>query len=242
MKYLKNYKIFESVNEDEIHSICKKYGIENYTINTDGNIDVDGNVDLYNKGLIKIPFNFNRVSGFFYCDNNQLTSLEGAPQSVGDFYCRYNKLTNLEGAPKEVGGGFYCRDNQLTSLEGAPQSIGGDFYCYNNKLTNLKGTPNSIGGKFYCSNNKLISLKGLEFKSFYHISLMNNPIYPIVKDWINKDNKEELIEYFVDMNIIQEGEDKPKLIMMRLEAFYEDMDLEIDIDFEEVKKYYEIIE
>jgi hypothetical protein len=44
------------------------------------------------------------------------------------------------------------------------------------------------------------------------------------------------------MDIIQEGEDKPKLIMMRLEAFYDDMNLEMDIDFDEVKKYYKIIE
>ena len=220
MIYLKGYKIFESVNEEEIHSICKEYGIQNYNINTDGTIDVDGNVDLYNKGLIKIPFNFNRVSGFFYCDNNQLTSLRGAPQSVGDFYCHNNQLTSLEGAPQSVRN-FVCYDNQLTSLEGAPQNFDGVFYCHNNKLTNLNG---------------------LEFKSFDEIYLENNPIYTIVKSWINNDNREDLIEYFVDMYIIQEGGDKPKLIMMRLESFYEDMELEMDIDFNEVKKYYEIIE
>jgi hypothetical protein len=82
----------------------------------------------------------------------------------------------------------------------------------------------------------------LEFKSFDEIYLENNPIYTIVKSWINNDNREDLIEYFVDMYIIQEGGDKPKLIMMRLESFYEDMELEMDIDFNEVKKYYEIIE
>jgi hypothetical protein len=83
-----------------------------------------------------------------------------------------------------------------------------------------------------------MSLNGLEFKSFKFIELEGNPIYSIVKDWINNDNKEELIEYFVDMNIIQDN----RLIMVRLEAFYEDMDLEMNIDFNKVKKYYEIIE
>jgi hypothetical protein len=39
------------------------------------------------------------------------------------------------------------------------------------------------------------------------------------------------------MNIIQDN----KLIMMRLEAFYEDMGLKMDINFNKVKKYYEII-
>ena len=221
MKYLKNYKIFESINEDEIHSICNKYNIENYTINSDGTIDVDGDVNLHNKGLTKLPLHFNRVSGDFNCYKNKLTDLEG-PQSVGgDFYCYGNKLTSLEGAPKSVGGDFLCRDNNLTSLEGVPQSVSGHFSCRDNNLT---------------------SLEGLEFKSFKRINLQNNPINEIVKDWINNDNSEDLIEYFVDMGIIQEGGDKPKLIIIRLEAFYEDMELEINIDFNEVKKYYEIIE
>ena len=222
MKYLKKYKIFESINEDEIHSICNKYNIQNYTINTDGTIDVEGSVYLSIKNLTKLPLNFNRVSG--------------------DFYCFTNYLTTLEGTPKEVGGNFNCHNNQLTTLEGAPQEVGGYFDCDNNQLTSLEGAPQEVGSAFYFHDNKLTNLNGLEFKSFGEIYLRDNPIYPIVKDWINKDNKEELIEYFVDMDIIQEGEDKPKLILMRLETFYEDMDLEMDIDFDEVKKYYEIIE
>lgn len=39
MKYLKRYN--ESLNESEIHQICEKYYIKNYTINEDGTIDVD---------------------------------------------------------------------------------------------------------------------------------------------------------------------------------------------------------
>lgn len=31
-------------SKKDIHSICKKYGIKNYSINEDGSIDVDGNV------------------------------------------------------------------------------------------------------------------------------------------------------------------------------------------------------
>ncbi len=36
MKYLKLFESFEDIDE-----ICKKYSIENYTINTDGSIDVN---------------------------------------------------------------------------------------------------------------------------------------------------------------------------------------------------------
>jgi len=100
--------------------------------------------------------------GNFDCDNNQLTSLEGAPSSVcGNFACSYNQLTSLEGAPASVGGGFSCSYNQLTSLEGAPSSVGGSFSCHNNELTSLEGSPASVGGYFVCSKNKLTSLKDI---------------------------------------------------------------------------------
>ncbi|MFA5754675.1 MAG: hypothetical protein WC905_05030, partial [Patescibacteria group bacterium] len=59
----------------------------------------------------------------------------------GDFYCNNNQLTSLQGAPESVGGDFYCSSNQLTSLQGAPESVGGDFYCYQNHLTSLQGAP-----------------------------------------------------------------------------------------------------
>ena len=53
---------------------------------------------------------------------------------TGYFYCNNNNLTSLEGAPKEVGGGFYCSSNNLTSLEGAPKKVGGSFNCYGNPV------------------------------------------------------------------------------------------------------------
>ena len=112
MKYLKLFESFE-----DIKSICKKYGIENYTINDDGSIDVDGDVNLYESGLSKIPFKFRNVSGYFYCS--------------------YNKITSLEGYPTSVGGHFNCSNNQITSLEGCPESVGGDFICNGNTISEI---------------------------------------------------------------------------------------------------------
>ena len=131
MKYL---KLFEDYKD--IDAICQEYYIENYTINEDGTIDVGGDVFLQVKN--KLPLKFNRVSGNFYCNDNKLVSLEGAPRDLGgDFYCRYNQLTTLEGAPKEIGGDFYCEGNNLTTLEGAPKKISGNFYCSDNPLPQL---------------------------------------------------------------------------------------------------------
>ena len=102
-----------------------------------------------------------KVRDDFRCDNNQLTSLEGAPQKIErNFDCENNQLTSLEGAPREVGAGFSCTNNQLTSLEGAPQEVGGDFSCMNNALTSLEGAPQIVGADFLCSGNQLSSLEG----------------------------------------------------------------------------------
>lgn len=43
------------MSEEEIYKICIEYNITNYTINTDGSIDVNNNVKLSHKNLNKIP-------------------------------------------------------------------------------------------------------------------------------------------------------------------------------------------
>ena len=190
---MKHLKIFENFNSDEeIHDICKKYNIQNYTINPDGSIDVDDSVSLSDKSLAKIPLNFGRVSGDFYCDNNQLTSLEGAPTQVGEgFYCYSNELNSLEFAPTSVGDYFDCSHNQLTSLEFAPTQVGGSFNCMYNQLTSLEGAPTQIGGEFYCHAN---------------------PVYEVYKLFIDIDK----IELLNDYDIFREVDGKPAIILDRL--------------------------
>ncbi|MEG7685949.1 hypothetical protein, partial [Listeria monocytogenes] len=76
------------MSNSKINSICKKYNIENYVINSNGSIDVGDDVLIYNKGLTKLPLKFNRVDGEFNCSYNQLTTLEGCPNYVGcNFFC-----------------------------------------------------------------------------------------------------------------------------------------------------------
>ena len=133
MKHLKSYKIFENIQTDEeIHELCRKYRIKNYTINEDKSIDVDGNVRLVGERLHKLPLNFRNISGNFFCGSNNLTTLEGVPETVGGhFSCSNNKLTTLGGAPRRVGGNFICIDNKnLMSLEGITPTIHGYLYCY----------------------------------------------------------------------------------------------------------------
>jgi hypothetical protein len=166
MRYLKTYRVFESAGPGltpEQEKFLNKYTEGRWKYNpATGLVDVEGDFDCSSERLKTLSgVKFGKVSGYFYCQRNKLTSLEGAPQEVGgDFDCSNNQLTSLEGAPQEVGRNFYCSYNQLTSLEGAPQEVGVDFYCQRNKLTSLEGAPQEVGRNFYCSGNKLTSLEG----------------------------------------------------------------------------------
>jgi hypothetical protein len=123
--------------KDQIDLICSQYSIEDYTINSDGSIDVDGDVALQEEELSVIPLKFGKVTGNFNCLGNYLTSLDGCPVTVGgDFGCGYNGLTSLDGAPHSVGGDFYCNYNDLTSTYSGDTDIeiSGIVRCADNSL------------------------------------------------------------------------------------------------------------
>ena len=166
MKHVKLYEAFSTSTpptEEQIEWLneCTR-GSWNLNHAT-GLIDVDGDFSCVQQDLTDFKgVRFGYVKGGFYCNNNLLTSLVGAPQKVGEcFYCDNNQLTSLVGAPQTVNESFYCYNNDLTSLEGAPQKVVGEnFYCQNNQLTSLKGAPQKVGLYFRCDNNELTSLEG----------------------------------------------------------------------------------
>lgn len=174
MRYLKH------ISEARANDLYKKYGIEKYTMNNDGSIDVDDDVNLTDLRLTKIPLKFGKVSGSFHCDDNyKLYSLKGCPYHVGGgFFCTDTNLTSLEGCPDYVGGSFYCSYNGLVSLEGGPDRVGGSFYCNDNKLTSLEGFPTNLGGDFKCENNPVFQLWKL-FEDKNKVDLFND--YDIVR-------------------------------------------------------------
>lgn len=80
---------------------CDRHKIENYLINDDLTVDIDGDVNLRSKGLSKIPIKFNNVTGSFDCSENYvLHSLKNCPATLGGvFDCSRTPITTLEGAP-----------------------------------------------------------------------------------------------------------------------------------------------
>ena len=101
MKYLKTYRVFEAepasiaLTEDQKVWLDEcTTGIWNLNSST-GLVDVDGDFDCCSQGLKELKgVKFGKVSGNFFCDRNQLTTLVGAP--------------------KTVGGGFFCRENPVS--------------------------------------------------------------------------------------------------------------------------------
>ena len=163
---MKLHEIAANAQHTTINKVLDNLNIKNYTIQPDGTVDVNGNVDLGDVDLREFsgtifPVKFGKVSGGFYCSGTNITSLDGAPTSVGgNFYCSYTNITSLDGAPTSVGGNFDCNDTRITSLDGAPNSVGGDFNCSYTYITSLDGAPTSVGGDFNCSHTNITSLIG----------------------------------------------------------------------------------
>ena len=151
MKYLKLYESFK--DNSELIKQLEEFGIENYTINSDGTIDVDGDVNLHRRDLCKLPFKFGKISGYFTCSDNNLTKLEGCPKEVGNYFdCNNNQLKDLIGGPQEVGSNYGCYSNQLETLEGCAGDIGGFLNCEHNNLEMLDCS-SVINGNIYCGYN-----------------------------------------------------------------------------------------
>jgi len=172
--------VLEQDRDEFLEQLKAQKRIGNYTVRPDGIVDVNGNVDISDMNLTKIPVKFGIVTGYFSCYNNQLTTLQGAPEEVGEWYggsfdCSNNKLTSLEGCPKEVKGDFDCSYNHLISLEGCPKEVKGDFNCFHNQLTSLEGAPEEVDGSFACTHNLLTSLIGCPEEVGY-VYCDNNPV------------------------------------------------------------------
>jgi len=220
---IKNWNLFKKSidNEWEIHKICKKYGIKNYTINDDLSIDVDGDVDLYGKNLDKIPLKFNNVNGYFNISTNNLTSLEFCPKFIDrSFYCDSNNLTSLEFCPKVVKGDFNCDYNQIKYLNFVPERVDGYFSILNNYLTSLENLPKSIGGDIYCQYNKIWIFRGIPDSFRGNLYCDGNPIWNI---W-NLFKSPKDIEFLNDCHVLREPEspeDLPIVVLERLNFFLE---------------------
>lgn len=120
--------------------LCRKYGIENYTINKDNSINVQGDLYLRGYSFKKLPIKFNSISGNFDCSNNQLTSFENFPKEVGrSLYVNNNKIESLTGLPMVSifrRGIIDISHNNIKSFEGIT-SICGSIHIEHNPISKI---------------------------------------------------------------------------------------------------------
>ena len=113
MKHVKLFEDFssqETLTEDQ-RSWLDKCATRGWKLNSStGLVDVDGDFNCVQQNLTDFKgVAFGQVKGYFDCRVNRLTSLVGAPLTVGmDFVCNNNRLTDLKGAPQTVGMNFIC--------------------------------------------------------------------------------------------------------------------------------------
>ena len=150
--------------KEEIEAWLNQYNVKNYELIEDDTygyvVNVNDNVNLSSKKLKNIEVKFNKVKNFF-CDDNELESLQGCPEIVEkNFTCSNNKLITLEDCPKTIERDFYCDRNKITSLKGCPKIVKGYFNCEKNYLKSLKDGP-EIVGKYNFTEKYIDSLDGL---------------------------------------------------------------------------------
>ena len=149
MRYLRDYKLFERRGglTDEQRKFLDKNTSGRWSVNNEGLVNIKGDFWCEEQGLEDfLGIRFGKVSGRFWCHNNQLRTLDGAPREVGrNFRCHGNQLRTLEGSPRKVGGFFYCYGNPFISLEGAPEVIKDNFLFKNTVFRyNLQSFLNKI--------------------------------------------------------------------------------------------------
>ena len=114
MRYIRPYyESFTNLTQEQIDFLddCTLLDGE-WKLNPDtGLIDVLGSFSCKDKGLYNLKdIRFGRVSLYFFCNGNNLKTLDGSP--------------------REVGAGFWCQNNPLISLEGAPLKVE-EYFLFN---------------------------------------------------------------------------------------------------------------
>lgn len=135
--------------------------VRTFLINSDGTVDVSGDVIITDGEFKNLPMSFRNVTGDFIFKNCDLNDLTGSPRKVGgDFNVSGNNLFDLKNGPMHVGRHYNCSNNFIQSLEGSPDRVFGNFDCSENFLPNLIGGPRKVTGHFDCSDNPLEYMDG----------------------------------------------------------------------------------
>jgi hypothetical protein len=167
----------------------------------------------------------------FYTINDDLSI--DVPNSV--FISNY-RLTKLPLNFRYVTGSFSCDNNNLTNLEGAPEVVSGFINCSRNKLSDFSFFPKTIDGHLNCTFNDIRDIYNIP-KVEKWIIINNNPVHILIQKFINRDDRDNWIEFFNDCDIIRDDH----IIWDRLEFFYDYLDIDIKYLRPSILRFYKII-
>jgi len=203
MKYLKTYKLFESVNDtlklesendfeylnDNIKYLSIEYDIKNWPKLPKHLIELNcyvQNIDV----LPKLPNSLETLN----CSKNNLKELPILPKKLTHLNCTNNQLKELPKLPNTLEL-LYCYNNKLTELPTLPESII-QLNFYNNPLEKL---PNGI-------TKKLLNNQDVRYIKENVLKWLVNKIedYDLLKDYLTesqrKSYEENGPEVFTEMN------------------------------------------
>ena len=148
-----------TLNKDEILEILNKNFVyyNEAQINDSGIVTIDSCCVMKSDSeLTNFPFEFQKINGYFECNNTKLNTLKGSPKIIyGGCYLSKCNLRSLRYSPQIIAGSFYVDDNPLISLDGIPKFIYGSF---------------SITVHSYTPLLKILSVVGIDTFYFYDVN------------------------------------------------------------------------
>jgi hypothetical protein len=103
------------------------------------NVKITGVRTILIKETSKLPCNIVEITGDLEISHCKLITLEGCPEKVNEsFFCNENELKSLEHGPKFVKDKYQAQFNPLTTLEFLPIEAGTFCVSYGDKLQLLR--------------------------------------------------------------------------------------------------------
>jgi hypothetical protein len=166
------------------HLLATEFDINgNYTINSQGEVDVTGEVH-YRGQLEQLPVKFGTVSGNFWASEKNLSSWKNFPREVkGLLVLDNNNLSDWQGCLKKTLS-LVMEGNPITSLEGMP-SVSGSLDLTGCDLKNLQGISGYINSWVSVKYNPLESFDGFLGCKAY-IAFSYNIDLPLLKTLLAK--------------------------------------------------------
>lgn len=195
------------------------FDIKYYVINDDLTVDVKVSVDLSFLDLTNIPIKFRNISGYFYCNDNQLTDFSFMPDIIAS-HCNigYNKVNTINYLPKTIGGDLFFNDMDLNEIDLSNTIVRGDIIGMNNKLDKIK-----------FNNNQEINVLNLKNNNFKNTLFLENiKLIPSSTLYLSENKIEELDYLDVDYiryldcshNNIKNLKTMPKIIQDEFNCSY----------------------